>query len=243
MDLHHVIFTIFIGLFLIGFFFVLETIHQFVRVDKKMFKHYIIAQISFFLAMFTYFIQYVIFPPLSGLEIEILLTLTHIFAIIGIYFIYAGTDFLSSQLNSSFQKNKTLYQLFLASIVALIIYEGFSNIMLLATNVKTNSIICISCVFFFISLVLALSLMLSYKKSFGGQFVNLLYNYIFAVILLISSSIIITLSLLPMTSDPKIFTDLAYSNNILAILGGSIGIMPFVISLRSVSKFRKLLYE
>lgn len=242
MDLNGILLVAVTFLTILILILVSLTLYEFIKLDKEQFKFYIIGLILYCGAVISFFLRYIVFPPLTDLENVILGMCTTISPLVGMFYFIKGTEYLAQREQVDLVKNEKLYSLVFYFLVITIIYQSFLNIVWSIFSKNVLLFISISsAIFYFIVVFLALKYLFGYKNAFSGLISDIIYQYIVAVIFLIAGGVIVVEALEPISFGKIIFTDLSYLRTCISFIGLIIVFIPFLICYRSVSKFRKLL--
>ena len=222
---------------------VIWTLFEFNKLDKEQFKFLIIGLLFYGITVICFFLRYIVFTDLNDFASIILEYGTFISPIFGIFYFIRGTEFLAKQENPGFVRNETLYNLVFYLII---ITAGFSlTINALRVVGLSESVYKILAMFtnilFSLVAFFALKLMLEYKKSFSDPVDKIIFQYVIAAALLIIGGVIVVAALQPLLIDKGTITDLSHLRNVTATIGAFIILVPFIICLKSVYSFRKML--
>lgn len=240
MDLNIVSFFIIAAMCCIALVLFVWTFYEFLKLDKEQFKYYAMGLLFYAISVPCFFVQYIVLASLSVLGNSILSYFVFICPILGFFYFIKGTEHLAKHLNPEFRKNEQLYSIVLYLIIGMAIYD-FYTLTALFSEMIYKILTLIGASLYLITAYLAMKLLLEYKNSFGGLFAEIIYHYILAAALIIVGGVIVIVSLQPMVFGDLTMRDLSYLRNATAVIGSFIIVLPFVICLKSVSKFRKLL--
>lgn len=242
MDLHSIFLFILVCLNILVFILVIGTLYEFGRLDAEQFKYYIIGLAFYGITALFFLCRYILFPPLSNFENLIFAYGANVSPIIGVFYFVKGTEYLAKKENPEFIRNEKLHNLVLYLVVISCVAVIFVSSLWIVEAKKIIEILeVLTGLLYVITILLALILLLEYKNTFSELFAKIIYHYILAVVLLLAGGIVTVQALLPIEFENLTITDLSYFRNFIAIIGGIIVFIPFVICYRSVSKFRKLL--
>ena len=241
MNLHDILFTMFVSISTLIFVLFFWTLYEFMKLGKEQFRNYIFGLAMICVGILFCIFRYIIFPPLSNFEKTIFGYGMNVLPAVFMFYLLCGTEKLARIENSRFIRNETLYGVVLYMFIILCVYQTiFISISFVPANLYEILDIW-SNVLYIMFLVLLLKLFLEYKKAFMPPFDKIIYHYVLAIIFLAVGGILIGDSLLPIVTDEKTFTDLSYLRNIIAVIGAMITLIPASICFKSVAKFRRLL--
>lgn len=220
---------------------VIWTLYEFIKLDKELFRSYIIGLFFYGITVMLFFIQYIILAPLSTFENAIIGSGTYIFPLVGIFYFLKGTEDLARKETSTFTKNEVLYK----TILYLFVIESVYLILYLPMSFVSKDIyeiyMSFSYLLYSICVVLAVILFLEYRTAFTDVFKKIISHYIIAVGLLIGAGTLITYSLAPVQIGDATLMEISLFRIIIALFGSFIIFIPFLICYVSVYKFRKAL--
>ncbi len=143
-------------------------IYQFNRLDKDLFKYYIIAILFFAITTIFCFFRYILFPPLSDMENGIFDYVSFLGPVLGLFYFIKGTNFLATKFQSDYKKNDKLYNLVIWLILIQAVYLFFYISTIYWSKDLFNNLNGIGSVMYLVINFLALKLFIDYYKGFGG---------------------------------------------------------------------------
>lgn len=242
MDVSLVLFLMLAVLDILMLTVILWTLYEFIKLDKEQFRYYLWGLFFYGIGSFSFFLRYVIFPPLTKVESNVLGYFVSISTLIGIFYFVKGTEFLAKQENSEYIRNESLYKLVVYSIVCSIIYMiPLHFVSFLGSDTTLFRFTILALIIYIIVVSLSLKLLFEYKKAFTAPIDKIIYQYIIAAAMLVVGGVIATGAVEPLHYGGLTFRDLTHVRQIATIIGCIIIVLPYFIIARSVNKFRKLL--
>ncbi len=225
------------------FILAIFTFYYFLNLDRELFKHIIYGLFSLSTSVIGFLGLYLIYPSSDGLRRSFFGFLMRIPSVMGVFFFVKATELLASKENNSFQKDQKLDKMLYILLLTNIFWNIPHTIALLSKSDLFNLINIITYVFFFSIVLLALKIILSYKKIFIFPLDSIVSSYTISIVLFIIGGIIANLSLSPVTQKGVNLLDFSAFRMGLVMVSMILIFYPFTVFYRSVSKLRKAFFN
>ncbi len=221
----------------------LFVVRDFYKIEKNLFKYHNIGIILYSGAVFLFFLNFLVFAPISDFEYVFFAFGLYTLPAVAAYYIVKGTNQLANKINPGFVRDEFKYKIYFLFFILVVVLELINPPFFMISLDIFKIISAIAIVFNIIMSVCIVILMFDYKKAFAGLFSKVVLNSLLMIIFFLFGSILVIVSLIPMRYDPLTFFDLSMIRQINAVFGAFIMLVSFVNCHKSLNTFKKILIE